>query len=52
VHEGGILQVFHRISTPEALAWSETTRHMYAGLYAEYAFGTVGDRNLPITIDR
>lgn len=52
VHEGGILQVFHRISTPDALAWSEKTRHMYSGLYAEYAFGTVGDRNLAIAIDR
>lgn len=52
VHEGGIVQVFHRISTPEALAWSEKTRHMYQGLYADYAFGTVADRNLLIDIDR
>ncbi|QYG94967.1 hypothetical protein HC251_22735 [Iamia sp. SCSIO 61187] len=52
VHEGGILQVFHRISTPEALVWSESTRHMYAGLYAEYAFGTLADRNLVVTLDR
>ncbi len=52
VHEGGIVQVFHRISTPEALAWSETTRPMYGGLYADYAFGTVADRNLVIDVDR
>jgi len=52
VHEGGIVQVFHRISTPEALAWSEQTRHMYAGLYADYAFGTVSDRNFLIPIER
>ncbi len=44
VHEGGILQVLHRISTPEALAWTEQTRHMYAGLYHDYAFGSLPDR--------
>ncbi|HMJ78132.1 MAG TPA: metallophosphoesterase [Iamia sp.] len=52
VHEGGIVQVFHRISTPEALAWTEQTRHMYGGLYADYAFGTVADRNFAIPIER
>jgi 3',5'-cyclic-AMP phosphodiesterase len=52
VHEGGILQVFHRISTPEALAWSEQTRNMYEGLYAGYALGPVTDRNLVIDVDR
>lgn len=44
VHEQGILQVFHRISSPDALAWSERTRHMYEGLYEDYAFGAVDDR--------
>lgn len=44
VYEGGIVQVEHRISTPEALAWTEQTRHMYAGLYRDYAFGTLADR--------
>ncbi len=44
VHEGGIVQVHHRISTAEALAWTEQTRHMYAGLYRDYAFGTLADR--------
>ncbi len=44
VHEGGILQIFHRISSPPALAWTEKTRHMYQGLYAAYAFGTLADR--------
>ena len=39
VYEGGILQVFRRISAPEALAWSEKTRDLYAGLYEVYAFG-------------
>jgi Icc protein len=52
VHEGGIVQVFHRISTPAALAWSERTRHMYEGLYADYALGPVDHRNLLVPIDR
>ncbi|CAN5459976.1 hypothetical protein BH10ACT1_BH10ACT1_21630 [soil metagenome] len=44
VHEGGIVQIEHRISTPEALAWTEQTRHMYAGLYQAFAFGDLADR--------
>jgi predicted phosphodiesterase len=44
VFEGVVLQVHRRISTPEALAWTEKTRHMFAGLYAGYAFGTLADR--------
>jgi 3',5'-cyclic AMP phosphodiesterase CpdA len=48
VFEGGILQVFHRISTSDALAWSEKTRGMFGGAYPFYAFGEVSDRNFPI----
>jgi hypothetical protein len=44
VHEGGILQVFRRISAPEALAWSHKTRDMYGGFYEAYAFGELDDR--------
>lgn len=44
VFEGGVLQVHRRISTPEALAWTEQTRHMYADTYADYAFGALADR--------
>jgi hypothetical protein len=44
VHEGGVLQIEHRISTPDALAWTEKTRQMYAGLYHDYAFGSLADR--------
>ena len=44
VFEGGVLQVHRRISTPEALAWTEQTRHMYEGTYAPYAFGSLDDR--------
>jgi predicted phosphodiesterase len=48
VFEGGILQIHHRISEPAALEWTERTRAMFAGLYAEYAFGTITDRCFPI----
>lgn len=44
VFEGGVLQVHRRISTPEAMVWTEQTRHMYQGAYAEYAFGNLADR--------
>jgi 3',5'-cyclic-AMP phosphodiesterase len=44
VHEGGILHIHRRISTPEALAWTEKTRHMFAGAYAAYALGQLRDR--------
>ena len=44
VHEGGIVQVAHRISSPDALAWTEKTRHMYHGLYRDYALGRIEDR--------
>jgi 3',5'-cyclic-AMP phosphodiesterase len=44
VFEGGVLQVFHRISTPEALVWTEQTREMFAGTYGPYALGELADR--------
>lgn len=46
VFDGGILQVHRRISTPDALAWSERCRGLYKGLmdYVEYAFGGLPDR--------
>jgi 3',5'-cyclic-AMP phosphodiesterase len=44
VYEGGVLQVFHRISTPEALHWTEQTREMFAGTYGPYALGELADR--------
>lgn len=44
VFDGGVLQVHRRISTPDALAWTEKTRHMYADTYAGYALGALSDR--------
>ncbi len=44
VFDGGILQVHRRISTPEALAWTDRCREMLAGTYPGYAFGRLEDR--------
>ncbi len=44
VYEGGVIQVHRRISTPEALAWTNKTRAMFAGFYETYAFGELSDR--------
>ncbi|MBV8982644.1 MAG: hypothetical protein JO086_17230, partial [Acidimicrobiia bacterium] len=48
VFEGGVLQVHRRISTPDALEWTERTRAMFGGLYPVYAFGELPDRCFPI----
>jgi hypothetical protein len=48
VFEGGVLQVFRRISAPEALQWSEKTQGMFDGMYHDYALGTLGDRSFAI----
>jgi predicted phosphodiesterase len=49
VHEGAILQIAHRISSPDALVWTEKTRHMYHGLYRDYALGRLDDRCFAIS---
>ena len=49
VYDGGILQIVHRISSPEALTWSEQCRTLYSdfGLdYTVYAMGRLEDRCL------
>jgi 3',5'-cyclic-AMP phosphodiesterase len=48
IFDGGILQVHRRISSPEALDWTERTRQMFGGLYPQYAFGTLEERNFLI----
>ena len=53
VYEGGIMQVVHRMSTPEALAWSESCRGLYSDFgidYATYALGTLPDRCFTIPL--
>ncbi len=47
VHDDAIMQVVHRISSPAALAWSESCRGLYADFdidYESYALGTLEDR--------
>ena len=50
MHEGNILQVHHRISTPAALSWTERTRGMFWGDYPAYALGRLNERcfELPV----
>jgi predicted phosphodiesterase len=53
VFEGGVLQVVHRMSSPEALAWSESCRHLYQDFgvdYEAYALGTLADRCVAIPL--
>jgi Icc protein len=47
VFEGGVMQVVHRMSSPEALEWSESCRHLYSDFgidYESYALGSLADR--------
>jgi len=53
VYDDGILQVVHRMSTPEALAWSEQCRTLYSDFgvdYASYALGSLQDRCFAIPL--
>ena len=52
VYEGGILQIVHRISSGEALDWTERTRAMFGGYYPGYSFGTLADRCFPVSLCR
>ena len=38
------MQLARRIDAPAALAWTEKTRAMFAGLYRDYALGKLSDR--------
>lgn len=44
VYEGGFTQIVRRAAAPDAMAWTEKTRHMFAGLYRDYALGPLTDR--------
>jgi 3',5'-cyclic AMP phosphodiesterase CpdA len=53
VFDGGILQVVHRVSSPEALAWSEQCRALYSDFgvdYSTYALGSLEDRCFAIEV--
>lgn len=44
VYRGGYVQLTRRIDAPTAMAWTEKTRGMFAGLYRDYALGDLADR--------
>lgn len=44
VYAGGYTQLARRIASPAAMAWTELTRAMFAGLYRDYALGAQSDR--------
>ncbi len=51
VFEGGILHLHHRVSNPEALAWTERCRGLYADFgidYPTFAMGALHDRCFPV----
>ncbi len=53
VHEGGVMQVVHRMSTTDALEWSESCRGLYSDFgvdYETYALGTLADRCFTISL--
>ena len=45
VYESGYTQLVRRIASPAAMAWTEKTRSMFAGLYRDYALGRQSDRS-------
>ncbi len=50
VYEDLVLQVHRRITAPDALAWSERCRGMFAGAYPAYARGRSSDRCFAIDL--
>jgi 3',5'-cyclic AMP phosphodiesterase CpdA len=53
VYDDGILQVVHRMSSPEALAWSDACRVLYADYgvdYSRYAMGRLEQRCFEIKL--
>lgn len=51
IHEGSVMQIVHRMSSPAALRWSESCRTLYSDFgvdYESYALGTLADRCLAI----
>jgi len=55
VYEGAVMQIVHRMSTPEAMAWSESCRTLYSDFgidYETYALGTLAERCFTISTRR
>lgn len=49
VHEGGIRQVVRRVAAPEAIAWNESTRGCFFGLWGRWSPGTLDQRCFTVT---
>ncbi|MCB9390426.1 MAG: metallophosphoesterase [Acidimicrobiia bacterium] len=45
VYESGMVFSVRRVLDPDALSWTERTRHMFAGTYGSYALGALGERS-------
>ncbi len=43
-HDGGLRQVVRRIVAPDAIAWTERTRHVLFGLWGRWSPGRLQDR--------
>ncbi|MCZ7535552.1 MAG: metallophosphoesterase family protein [Acidimicrobiia bacterium] len=44
VYDSGYVQIARRISAHDAMAWTEQTRHMFQGMYRDYALGSLDER--------
>ena len=44
IHADGYTQIVHRLRAHDAMDWSERTRHLYGGIYPEYARGPLDHR--------
>lgn len=49
IHAGGYVQTVHRLRSDAAMSWSERTRHLYGGIYPEYARGPLDHRCFTFT---
>jgi predicted phosphodiesterase len=45
IYEGGYTQRVRRVTEPSAFAWAEKTRAMFAGVYTDYALGSLESRS-------
>jgi predicted phosphodiesterase len=49
VYEGGIRQVVRRVSRPDVIAWTESTRRALGGVWGWWSAGTLGQRCWSLT---
>ena len=45
IHADGFVQTVHRLRADVAMSWSERTRHLYGGIYPDYARGPLDHRS-------